>query len=161
MFLTDLQKLKVTVNIMLLFKTQGKITENDDKTNITHRFNVPENIKSLKIKYSYSPKTVENKEVALKLVRECLEKYDERIDGKIEDNLPVKNLITLSLDDSTSYRGAAHRQSNEQEHIISEDYASPGFIKGKIIDGEWKIVLNVHYVGCDVDYNISIDGEVE
>ena len=51
MFLTDLKKLKVTVNIMLLFKTQGKITENDDKTNITHRFNVPENIKSLKIKY--------------------------------------------------------------------------------------------------------------
>lgn len=146
---------------MLLFNVQGKITVDDDKTNIIHRFDVPENIKSLKIKYSYSPKTVEDKETAVRLVRDCLEKYDEKPDGKIESNLPVKNLITLSLDDSTSYRGAAHRQASEQEHIISEDYASPGFIKGKIIDGEWKIVLNVHYVGCDVDYEISIDGEVE
>ena len=146
---------------MLLFNVQGKITVDDDKTNIIHRFDVPENIKSLKIKYSYSPKTVEDKETAVRLVRDCLEKYDEKPDGKIESNLSVKNLITLSLDDITSYRGAAHRQANEQEHIISEDYASPGFIKGKIIDGEWKLVLNVHYVGCDVDYEISIDGEVE
>lgn len=146
---------------MLIFSTKGRITIDNDKSNLLHRFDVPDNIKSLKINYSYSPKTVENRELAVNLVRECFDKYDEQLIGKPADYLPINNLITLSLDDNGVYRGAAHRQANEQEHIISEDYASVGFIKGKINSGEWDIMLNVHYIGCDVDYTITVEGEVE
>lgn len=146
---------------MLIFSTKGKVTTANDKKNLIHRFDVPENIKSLTIKYSYSPKTIENREKAVSLVRGCFEKYDERLIGKPADYLPVKNLITLSLDENGRYRGAAHRQSNDQTHIISENFASPGFIKGKINSGEWDIMLNVHFIGCDVDYNITVEGEAE
>ena len=146
---------------MLIFSTKGKVTTANDKKNLIHRFDVPENIKSLTIKYSYSPKTIENREKAVSLVRGCFEKYDERLIGKPADYLPVKNLITLSLDENGRYRGAAHRQSNDQTHIISENFASPGFIKGKINSGEWYIMLNVHFIGCDADYNITVEGEAE
>ena len=41
--------------------------------------------------------------------------------------LPIKNLVTVSLDSSREYLGAAHRQSNKQEHIISPAFSSAGF----------------------------------
>ncbi len=146
---------------MLIFSTKGRITTANDKTNLIHRFDVPENIKALKIKYSYSPKTLENREKAVSIIHNCFDKYDEILVGRPADYLPVKNLITLSLDSCGIYRGAAHRQDNTQEHIISADFASPGFIKGEINAGEWDVVLNVHSVSCDVDYEIEIEGEVE
>lgn len=146
---------------MLIFSTKGRITTANDKTNLMHKFDVPANIKTLKIKYHYSPKTLEDREKAVITVRNCFDKYDENLIGRPADYLPVKNLITLSLDGLGVYRGAAHRQDDTQEHIISRDFASPGFTKGEIAEGEWDIVLNVHHVSCDVDYTIEIEGETE
>ncbi|MCM1115884.1 MAG: hypothetical protein NC397_10365 [Clostridium sp.] len=146
---------------MLIFNAKGRITTDNDKTNLIHRFDMHENIKEIKVKYSYSPKTVENREKAVALVRECFEKYDEVLNGKPAEYLPVKNLITLSIDENGNYRGAAHRQASQQEHIIGAHFASPGFTKGEIHAGEWDIILNVHYIGCNVDYEIVVEGEVE
>lgn len=146
---------------MLIYTVKGKITIANDKKNLIHKFDVPNGIKSLKISYSYSPKTLESREKAVEIVKNCFEKYDEQLTGKPADYLPVKNLVTLSLDENGKYRGAAHRQADKQEHIISEDFASYGFQKGKIEQGEWDIVLNVHCVCCDVDYVITVEGEVE
>lgn len=144
---------------MTLFSIKGKITAANDKTNLVHRFDVPENIKSLTIKYSYSPKTLENREKAVRLIEECFKKYDDEIIGKASDYLPVKNLVTVSVDCNGRYVGAAHRQANEQEHIISREKSSVGFIKTDIEAGEWDIVLNVHYACCEIDYNITVEGE--
>lgn len=146
---------------MILFKAKGRVTVDNDKTNLVHRFDVPENIELLKIKYQYTPKILEDREKAVYAVRDCFDKYDEVLIGRPADYLPVKNLITISVDGCGKYRGAAHRQANEQEHIISADFASPGFIKGEIQSGEWDIVLNVHSISCNVDYLIEIEGEAK
>lgn len=146
---------------MLIFSVKGKITTDNDKTNLVHKFDVPSGIKSLKIKYSYSPKILNDREKAVSVIRNCFEKYDENLIGRPADYLPVKNLITLSADSCGEYRGAAHRQDNEQEHIISAEFASPGFLKGPVNEGEWDVVLNVHSVSCDVDYTVEIEGEVD
>lgn len=146
---------------MTIFQTKGRVTVANDKTNLIHRFDVPEGIKKLTIRYAYSPKLLENREKAVALVRSCLENYEEPMLGQPKDYLPIKNLITISVDENGRYRGAAHRQANEQTHILSEDFASVGFEKGKISAGEWDIVLNVHSVSCDVDYTISVEGEAE
>lgn len=146
---------------MVIFETKGKITVANDKTNLVHRFDVPQGTAKLTIKYSYSPKTLENREKAVEIVKDCLNKYAEPMLGQPKDYLPIKNLVTISVDENGKYRGAAHRQTNEQEHIISEDFASVGFEKGRIEAGEWDIVLNVHSVSCDVDYNIIVEGEAE
>ena len=49
---------------MIVFSTNGKITPEDDKTNIKHTFTVGAGVKSLTVKYSYSPKVVEDKSLA-------------------------------------------------------------------------------------------------
>ena len=93
--------------------------------------------------------------------KECFnsEKYGEDEEFNIESYLPVKNFVTLSLDSSREYIGAIHRQSNKQELVVSSDYSSPGFFKTDIVKGEWKIMLNVHSVSCDVEYKLVIEGE--
>lgn len=144
---------------MLLFHTDGKLTADNDKTNIIHNFDVPDGIKRLIIKYTYSPKALDDREKAEELIKNCFEKYDEVMSGSAADYLPVKNLITLSVDENGQYRGAAHRQDDIQEHIISEDFASAGFTKGRLHSGIWDIVLNVHSISCDVNYSITIEGE--
>ena len=142
---------------MLIFEKCGEINPENDKTNIVIPFEVPRGIEKLVIDYSYSPKTEKNREKSLEIIKSCIKKYSA--EGEPEDYLPVKNLITLSLDDSLGYRGAAHRQADSQRHEISADYASNGFIKGKITDGVWRVVLNVHCCVCKVNYIIKISGE--
>lgn len=146
---------------MVLLQKKSKLTVKDDKTNIVHNFKVPENINTLKINYSYSPKNFEDREKAVEVIRDCFKKYDEHIVGRPSDYLPVKNLITLSVDCNGKYIGACHRQSNRQEIIISADYSTPGLVKCSVDEGEWDIVLNVHSISCDVDYTLEVEGAEE
>ncbi|MCD7796674.1 MAG: hypothetical protein LUG95_03410 [Clostridiales bacterium] len=143
---------------MLILNVQGKITEKDNKKNIVHEFDVSENTSFLKINFSYSPKTLADKQKSIALVSECFYKYNEKPSAQLAEYLPIKNLITVSVDDNGEYRGAAHRQDSNQEHIISRDSASPGFLKGEIHSDKWRIVLNVHSVSCDVKYNLTVQG---
>lgn len=147
---------------MIIFEKSGTVLPEQDKTNIPLAFTVPDGIEKLVIDYSYSPKTLDDKEKAYKLLEKSIEKYlGSECNAKPEDFMPVKNLITLSLDENGNYRGAAHRQADKQHHEISEDAASPGFLKGKIHSGKWKLMLNVHCCACEVNYNVKITGEAE
>ena len=145
---------------MIIFETAGKVLPEQDKTNIPLEFTVPEGIEKLMIDYEYSPKKLEDEEKAEKLLAKSIEKYlGDEYKAEPQDFMPVKNLITLSLDDNGEYRGAAHRQADKQHHEISKEYASPGFIKGEIHSGKWQVVLNVHCCACDVNYRIKVAGE--
>lgn len=144
---------------MLIFSKEGKITAKDDKTNIVIPFTVPENIRKLTVSYSYSPKTV-GEETAKRYVTENMRKYGVKLTD-INLFLPVKNLIPLSFDENGKYRGACHRQANEQKVIICEKDSTPGILNRPVTKGEWDIVLNVHFAGCDIDYKISVEGDEE
>lgn len=143
---------------MQLLKISGIINECDDKTNIIHTFSVPENIKKIIVKYSYSPKTVENKSLAEQKISQAMKKYNINFADPISF-LPVKNLVTLSFDENSQYRGACHRQPNEQTIIISDTNSTPGIINREIQCGQWDVVLNVHFAGCEIKYNLEIEGE--
>lgn len=145
---------------MLIFSKSGVITPANDKTNISHSFSVPSGVKKLVVKYSYNPKTVDDKADALGIVNKALSKYSASFLNP-EKMLPVKNLTTLSFDENGKYRGACHRQPNEQTVVIAENNSTPGVFNRAVEEGEWNIVLNVHYVGCDVNYEIEIEGEDE
>ena len=75
--------------------------------------------------------------------------------------MPVKNLVTLSFDENGEYRGACHRQPNEQTVIIAESGSTAGILNRPITAGKWDVMLNVHFAGCDIDYTIEIDGEAD
>lgn len=145
---------------MLIFEKTGKVLPEQDKTNISLQFSVPNGIEKLSIDYEYSPKILEDEEKAIELLEKSIEKYlGTEYKAEPKDFMPVKNLITLSLDENGNYRGAAHRQADKQHHEISRDFASVGFEKGEITSGKWTLVLNVHCCACEVNYSVRITGE--
>lgn len=132
---------------MLLLSEEFKVYYKDEKTNISFPFKVPEGTESLRIAFSYGPKELGECDRAKMLIENNIKKdagdyADEYPDWKTY--LPLKNLITVSLDDTDGYRGCAHRQDKDQIHIIRKNFASRGFHKGRIQKGQWKAVLNLH-----------------
>lgn len=142
---------------MLIFQKRGKITPKQDKTNIIHTFSVPDGTEKLVVNYEYSPKLVENETLARQYLIDGREKY--KTDFSFETFREVKNLITLSFDESGEYRGACHRQPNKQTVIISQSGSTYGIENRQIKPGEWSITLNCHFVGCDVDYILEVEAQ--
>lgn len=143
---------------MILLDIEGKITHDNEKTNISHSFFVPEGAERLIINFSYSPKNVSSRKAAINIVKDCFEKYNEPMIGRPNEYLPVGNLITLSLDCGGKYIGAAHREGDKQTVIISPKLSTPGFIKTDITEGDWRVCVNLHSVNCDMRYNIKVEG---
>lgn len=133
----------------VLLKKSITVTPENEKTNIFLPFVVEEGFSSLTIDYSYSPKVLEDEEKSILLVKENLLRDGYEDKGDYRQYLPLKNLITLSLDSPAGYVGAAHRQADIQHHEISKEFASVGFDKTEIIAGEWVLALNLHAVVTD------------
>lgn len=152
------------MNKILLKETQTCLHPEDEKSTRFIPFAVPEGVARLFITYSYTPKILEDREKSLELIKENLirdagDDWSEYTD--YEEFLPLKNLVTLALNSPEGYRGAAHRQAEIQYHEIGEGFASPGFMKSRIIEGQWELCLHVHALVTDVcTCNIKIEGEV-
>ncbi len=146
---------------MLLLEKEFTVYPKNEKTNMSFPFSVGEGVKSLKFTFSYSPKVLTDNERAKILIENNIKKDAGEYTGEYpswEEFLPLKNLITLSVDDPFTYRGCAHRQAEYMEHIIRESFASPGFNKGKIQKGQWKAVLNLHGVVTEkIDCHLKIE----
>lgn len=130
-----------------LLEKEIVLTPENEKTNILLPFTVEEESEKLKINYSYSPKELGDCERAKELIEKNLRNDthgDRHLYPDYKEYLPLKNLVTLSLDSPSRYIGAAHRQDKDQCHIISEKFSSVGFLKGKIEKGQWTLQLNVH-----------------
>ena len=150
---------------ILLKETVTYLRPEDEKSGRLIPFDVPEGVKKLCITYSYAPKILEDKEKSYELIKENLIRdagEDAREYTDYEEFMPLKNLVTLALISADgSYRGAAHRQADNQYHEICEDFASPGFVKSKIIAGQWSLRLHVHALVTETcTCNIKIEGEV-
>lgn len=136
----------------ILIKEEIRITHKDEKTNLTLPFYINEEAGELVIRFSYSPKTLEDIDAQNVLIEENLKRDAGEFAGEYTDwkgYYPLKNLVTLSLDSPSDFIGAAHRQDREQEHIINEIEASRGFIPCKIEKGTWVLSINVHAVVTD------------
>lgn len=146
---------------MILLEKEFSVYPENEKTNMSLPFAVGEGVKSLKFTFSYSPKVLTDRERARLLIERNIEKDAGEYAGEYpswEEFLPLKNLITLSVDDPTAYRGCAHRQAECMEHIISDSFASPGFNKGAIQAGQWQAVLNLHGVVTEkIDCHLKIE----
>lgn len=148
---------------IVLAEAEICLSPEDSKSNRYIPFTVPEGTKKLFITYSYSPKILGDKQKSYELIREnILRDAPEDTDRypDYEEFMPLKNLVTLSLDSPAEFRGAAHRHDEKQYHEIGENFASPGFLKGKTAAGEWRLSLNIHAVVTDIcTCRIKIEGE--
>ena len=152
-----------TDKMYCVLQKQLILSKKDEKTNVSVEFILENDASFLKITYDYSPKVLDDEESSKQQIIACL-KRDSVVESADEwrKYLPIVNLVTLSLDDPFTYRGCAHRHAPSQEHIISENFASPGFIKGKISKGKWLLQLNVHAVvskQCVCNIKIEAGGE--
>ncbi|MBQ9227244.1 MAG: hypothetical protein IJ168_00305 [Eubacterium sp.] len=140
---------------MKLFTHSGTVTPQQSKTNIDLSFTVPEGVDAVRVVYTYTPKTVASP-AAERAVREGMAACGVT-SFDLAAQLPVKNLITLSFDDPEGYRGACHRQPNEQHILLGTD-STPGILNRPVTAGTWHAVLNVHYAGCTVQYTLTAEG---
>lgn len=143
---------------MEIYSKSGRITPAEDKTNIRLDFTVPDGTKKLIVKYHYSPKDVEDEKVACQLIYNGMQKYNMDV-ANVTSFMPVHNLVTLSFDECGKYRGACHRQPNDQTVVIADKDSTPGIFNRPIKAGVWDVVLNVHFAGCDIDYTINVEVE--
>lgn len=148
---------------IIIKETETYLRPLDEKSTRHIPFIVPKGTEKLFITYSYSPKILDDEEKSIQLIKENLIRDAGEDSAEYTDYnefMPLKNLVTLSLCSPYDFRGAAHRQADNQYHEIGEDFASPGFIRGKIVEGQWDLRLNVHALVTDVcTCNIKIEGE--
>jgi len=137
-----------------LVLAEGILTPSCSKSHITYTFEIQNEVRRLNIDFSYNPKVLEDQAKAKQLICEGIYKYVEKsqCDGfisKWDSYLPVQNLLTVSVDCYNEFRGCVHRHPNEQHLFITENYASPGLIAGKLCPGQWKVTISVHAVVTD------------
>ncbi|KIL38550.1 hypothetical protein SD70_25850 [Gordoniibacillus kamchatkensis] len=149
----------------LVLDVQGQVAPVCSRSHITYRFPLGERVRKLTIHFAYEPKNMDDKDQAKALIMDSIAKYTEpehaeRVQAKWESFLPLKNLITVSVDDPVSHRGAGHRHDPEQVLVIAEAEASPGFVQGPMPAGLWDVTLSMHAVVTDsCRYTLQIWGE--
>lgn len=136
-----------------LIDVEGVLTPSCSKTHITYCFPLYRKAGELKILFCYDPKVLLDKEKSRELISKGIHQFveeDQDTDlANWERYLPVQNLLTISVEDGNGFRGCAHRQSSQQELIISEQNSSPGLISGALDKGLWKVTISVHAVVTD------------
>ncbi|WP_010277312.1 hypothetical protein [Paenibacillus senegalensis] len=148
---------------MKLLEKRGCVTPEDSRTHIRIPFEMTQAGGEITIQFEYGPKVLEDMTRALKLLEQSFDCYvlpaqREKAAKQANKYLPLKNLITLSLDDPNVYRGACHRHDAYQQLKLSELRASPGLVIGKLPRGQWTATLSFHcIVTGSCDYRLQID----
>ncbi|TNJ67720.1 hypothetical protein FE784_02880 [Paenibacillus hemerocallicola] len=149
-----------------LLDVEAMLKATQTRTHIVYSFSVSEMCRRLHIDFRYSPKTLDDEALAMDIVRQSVHKYGARSEQSIADGLkkwlPLKNLITVSVDDPSGFRGACHRQHAEQHLFLAADSASPGLMPGPLQVGNWSITLSVHALVTDLcSYRLTVREEKE
>lgn len=135
----------------MLLDVKNEVTPADTQSHLRYDFKLDRPCAGIWVRLEYSPKALEDKEQAMELIKRGIERYVEPDRQKLtleraEQYLPLRNLITVSIDDSRGHRGACHRQDPVQELYLSERTASPGLTKGAIPEGTWTVTLSLHAI---------------
>jgi|AGTN01.1.fsa_nt_gi hypothetical protein len=143
---------------MLINKFTKIFTPADSLKHFYFPFVLERDFKKLEIKYSYAPKAFEDGEAAIAEVKSCYARYGYAVSDKAaEAELPLNNLITVSLDSPDGPCGGAHRHLSDAVYSVSETGASEGFLKTKIKAGKWTAVLSAH---CILSPEVKASAEI-
>ena len=136
---------------MKLLEEKYEWTPCDSQTDESFCFCVPDNIQQIRIRFEFSPGKEEDPAPCLPPIQEALNRYYDSYPREMqpmnEDSfMPIKNLITISLDKDGVYLGNAHRWAPQQEHLISAQKASLGFVSPEEMAGKWHGMLHLHEI---------------
>ncbi|MBC2582304.1 CehA/McbA family metallohydrolase [Clostridium sp. DJ247] len=114
------------------------IAKSEEKTYFEIPFKVPENVSKLEVSYSYKRRSISESETG--------DIFNKEI-----------NVVDIAImDESKSFRGWSG--SERLYFYITENEATPGYVRGIINEGEWAIILGAYKIqeeGCIVNVNIK------
>jgi hypothetical protein len=142
-----------------LLDVNDTLTPADHKSHRRYGFEVTRACQALEIHVRYTPKLLSEAEsvgLAEASLRDQEAALAERVGepvahrwaanvGPLRAGLRIANMLTISVDDSEGvYRGAAHRQSDDQRLVLAPQAASPGLVAGALPVGAWWLTLSAH-----------------
>ena len=136
---------------MLLFEQDYRWTPTDAQHDVPFAFTCPEGTAEVRLYFTYGPGKETADEICRPQVEKALTRYYDCYPRELQPMqtdrfLPVKNLITISLDKDGQYVGNAHRWDTDQTHILTTETASRGFTPPACLDGAWSGMLHLHEV---------------
>ncbi|MDD4316299.1 MAG: hypothetical protein PHC84_03960 [Clostridia bacterium] len=148
---------------MIVLHEHRRLTESESCRHIYIPFEAPCGGNALTVKFSFQPATLEDRQQSLEIIRRGMEIYEpgiRRNDAELEEFLPLKNMLTLSIDSPDGFIGAAHRHSVNQLHKISAQKSSRGFVPCAVTKGRWIITVSpFHFVTPYVDFDLEVSIE--
>lgn len=138
---------------MTVLKKDLRLNASQEGRDVPIPFRLAEKAQRLIVSFSYAPVELSDERRAREKVGDCLLRAgfppELRSDAVCESYLPLVNLVTLSLDAPDGYRGCAHRHDARQRLVFSKDEAAPGFEKGELMPGDWRLVLHPYAIVTD------------
>ncbi len=115
------------------------------QTHVRLPFVLERGAQAMEVRFCYEPKVLVDEQRERMLIEEGLRLYADSLQsGRPRE--PVLNLLTLSLDGPSGFRGCAHRHSPDQSIAVGRDWATPGFVAGALEAGRWTATVSVHCV---------------
>ncbi len=114
------------------------------RTHIRFPFVLESGPARLEVTFSYDPRELSDERRTRELVETGMRAY-----GELEEpasGITLRNLLTLSLDGPSGFRGCAHRHLLSGPVLLSREAATPGFIPGPLEAGRWLATISVHSV---------------
>src|ERR1700730_10375170 len=112
----------------ILLYVEGELAPTHSKQHRIYPLQIESHLDRLLVDFTYTPKNLDDEIAARNLLQDYLPFYYDQDVHKLIENynqfLPLKNLLTISIDDTVGFRGAAHRHPNEQHIELSENEAT-------------------------------------
>ncbi|WP_017473495.1 CehA/McbA family metallohydrolase [Amphibacillus jilinensis] len=146
-----------------LFETTATLSRESTQSHSAFTFFMPIEIDKLVISFDFSPAYLDDDVQAQHIISHALDRYDgwnggDRV-SQVDKYLPLKNLLTLSIDDPNGFRGARHCHLATQKLVWSEEEVSPGMLKGLLPAGLWSITVSAHaIVTPSCTFRLKVEG---
>lgn len=136
---------------MLLLENSYRFTPDDTAKDIPFSFEAPVGTDRVELLLRFDPACETEEALCCEPIKRAIgEYYAGNAAAFTEDSwldyLPLKNLITISLDHNGTYLGNAHRWDNRQAHVFHADHAPRGFLNPDTLCGSWSGMLHIHEI---------------
>lgn len=73
----------------------------------------------------------------------------------------IQNMVTLTIFDPAGFRGAGHRHGDTHVVELLPEHATPGYLPGPLLAGEWTVQIDTHMILPDEPcrYELTIETE--
>ena len=147
-----------------LYELKGTLMVCCIQSHINHNFFIDKDLHSIYIQLKYDRSSIsddEAKRLIQARITEDSGSYSKDTINNLMDSWErfrnIRNLITLSFDDSNGFRGASHRGVEDLRITILPDFATEGYIKGVIPKGTLNVTLSTHALVKDCFYHLKIE----